>query len=327
VVNRQKTTTKIETIQSLWNHWLCQYKNKSIAIYGGGEHTLWLADVLKEPFAEMQITCIVDRAPSQEMLLGVPLINSKVCKFDLFDFIIISSQFSEQEIYETLLTHVKPEKIGRLYERTREQVFFDFYEENRWGSDESTSGRGSELKQTERLIEQLPHLFNKLGITSLLDLPCGDFNWMKSVLPDEIDYIGGDIVNNIIIENNNKYQSDKRSFKQLDLLTSMLPTTDAIFCRDCLVHFSYADIIQAMSNITATKAKYLITTSFVERQTNKDIVIGNWRPLNLLIEPFNFPRPFDILFEGCTESDGAYKDKALCVWKIEDLPFFHRIVK
>ncbi|MFT4940797.1 MAG: hypothetical protein ACI88A_003856 [Paraglaciecola sp.] len=322
VTKKQKTTKKIATIQSLWREWLSRYKDKSIAIYGGGEHTLWLAETLQEAFDEMPIACIIDRAPSQETLLGVPLVNSKSCKLDQFDFIIISSQFSEQEIYETLLTQVTAERIGRFYERSREQVFFDFYEENRWGSGESISGRGSELLQTKGLIEQLPKLFSKLHISSLLDLPCGDFNWMKNVLPNEIVYIGGDIVNNIILENNNKYQSDKYSFKHIDLLTSMLPATDAIFCRDCLVHFSYADIKQAINNITATKAKYLITTSFVEQQTNKDIVIGNWRPLNLLAEPFNFPTPLEILFEGCTESNGAYKDKAMCVWKIKDLPFF-----
>ena len=322
VTNKQKTTKKIATIQSLWRLWLSRFKNKSIAIYGGGEHTLWLAETLQEAFDEMPVTCIIDRAPTKDTLLGVPLVSSKSCELNQFDFIIISSQFSEQEIYETLLTQVKAEKIGRLYERSREQVFFDFYEENRWGSGESISGKGSELNQTKVLIEQLPMLFSKLRISSLLDLPCGDFNWMQSVLSDDITYIGGDIVNNIILENNNKYQSDNRSFKHIDLLTSTLPTTEAIFCRDCLVHFSYADIKRAINNITASKAKFLITTSFVERQTNKDIVIGNWRPLNLLAEPFNFPTPLEILFEGCTESDGAYKDKALCVWNIKDLPIF-----
>jgi hypothetical protein len=321
-------TKKTSTIKSLWGQWLSRYKGKSVAIYGGGEHTLWLAEVLQEAFFEMPVTCIIDRAPSQENLLGIQLISTGSCNFELFDFIIISSQFSEQEIYSHLLTLLDADKIGRLYERSREQVFFDFYEENRWGSEESISGRGSAIEQTKGLIEQtkglieqLPKIFKTLEIRSMLDLPCGDFNWMQDLLVDEINYLGGDIVKAIVLENTKKYQTDNISFKHIDLLSDSLPCADAILCRDCLVHFSYADINQAINNMAKTHAKYLITTSFIKRPNNSDIVLGNWRPLNLMAAPFNFPPPVHVLIEGCTESEGAYDDKALCVWKIEDLPF------
>ena len=307
-----KMTKKKSTIRSLWHQWLNTYRNKLVAIYGG-EHTLWLAEVLQGPFFEMPITNTIYRTPSLEDLLGIQFISSYSCDFEQFEFINISCQFSEQESCANLLTVANADKISRLYERSGEQVIFGFYEENLRGSEEYISGGGPAIDQTRGLIEPLLNLFKKLEIRSMLDLPFGNFNWVKNLLIDEKTYLSRDIINDTAVENNNKYQSDNVSFSQIDLLKDSLPAVDAIFCRDCLVHISYDDINQAIKNIAKTNAKYLITTKFVKRQNNTDIVLGNWRPLNLLTKLFNFLQALEVLLEGCTESDGAYDDKALCV--------------
>ena len=61
------------------------------------------------------------------------------------------------------------------------KVFDKIYEKNTWGSEESRSGPGSTEKQTRRIREALPTILNNFGIKSMLDLPCGDWNWMKDV--------------------------------------------------------------------------------------------------------------------------------------------------
>jgi hypothetical protein len=100
----------------------------------------------------------------------------------------------------------------------------------------------------------------------------------------------------------------------------LLPQADVILCRDCLVHFSFANIIAAFRTIKASGARYLLTTTFPDRQVNKDIVDGDWRPLNLERAPFLLPAPQSVLLEDCTEEGGAYADKALAVWGVSDLP-------
>jgi hypothetical protein len=60
-----------------------------------------------------------------------------------------------------------------------ESTFAPFYAENRWGDDESVSGPGSSLTRTAKLRRELPALLQKVGARTLLDAPCGDFNWMK----------------------------------------------------------------------------------------------------------------------------------------------------
>ncbi|HMI43699.1 MAG TPA: hypothetical protein VK516_08760, partial [Gemmatimonadaceae bacterium] len=69
-----------------------------------------------------------------------------------------------------------------------------------------------------------------------------------------------------------------------------------------------------------TGAEYLLTTTFPAREVNKDIVDGDWRPLNLEQSPFLLPAPHSVIVEGCTEEGGAYADKALAIWRVADLP-------
>jgi hypothetical protein len=106
----------------------------------------------------------------------------------------------------------------------------------------------------------------------------------------------------------------------VDVINGPLPEADVILCRDCLVHFSFANILAAFRTIKASGAEYLLTTTFPSREANKDIVDGDWRPLNLEASPFLLPPPIELIVEGCTEEGGAYADKALAVWRTSDLP-------
>ena len=79
--------------------------------------------------------------------------------------------------------------------KDRGSAFEQIYEENRWLSCESRSGRGSTLDYTRPLRKALAKYLNSLNVIVLLDAPCGDFNWMQHVeLPEKILYIGGDIL-------------------------------------------------------------------------------------------------------------------------------------
>lgn len=198
-----------------------------------------------------------------------------------------------------------------------EQVFTEFYHDNKWGDAESVSGAGSNLAQTEEVRRVLPGLLAELGCGSMLDVPCGDFYWMRLV-PLEVDYTGGDIVADMVARNQAQYGNERRRFMHLDLLRGPLPTTDLIFCRDCLVHLSNTHINQALANIRASGATYLLTTTFPGHTVNDDIPTGSWRPINLQRPPYNFPKPLRLIDERCP--DPAYADKHLGLWRVADIP-------
>jgi hypothetical protein len=87
-----------------------------------------------------------------------------------------------------------------------EIVFTDIFCNNNWGDVDSVSGTGSSILQTEHLRKEITNLFNNLKIHTVLDIPCGDFYWMRTLDLSDINYIGADIVKEIIQQNNEKYK-------------------------------------------------------------------------------------------------------------------------
>jgi SAM-dependent methyltransferase len=198
--------------------------------------------------------------------------------------------------------------------------FARIYKGNIWRGKESRSGTGSDLEQTRVVRQGLPELLRQIRAASILDLPCGDFHWMKEVDLPVQSYIGGDLLPELIKKNSQLYASEIRRFFVLDVRRSKLPQVDVVFCRDCLVHLSNADVFSALRNIKMSGASYLIATTFPMRDANIDIRTSGWRPLNLIRPPFCLSSPIELLNEGCTEDNGVYADKSLGLWRVQDLP-------
>ena len=205
--------------------------------------------------------------------------------------------------------------------------FTRMYETNLWDGVESRSGDGSSLAATAGVRAGLPALFRQLGVRRLLDVPCGDFHWMVHVdlaAAGVTAYVGGDVVEAIVVANRARYETPGRTFVQVDLTTGPLPevagaAADAVLCRDCLVHLSFANIARALTVVRSSGARYLITTTFLEHTANVDVLDGDWRPLNFERAPLHFPTPAAVLVEGCEEEGGAYADKALAAWLVSAL--------
>jgi hypothetical protein len=201
----------------------------------------------------------------------------------------------------------------------RRLIFSRIYSSNSWDGEDSISGPGSNLEQTKVLVAKLPGLLDRFDVRSMLDIPCGDFHWMRHVRLRGVSYIGADIVAPLIEQNRRAYESDTTQFRTLDLIKGPLPRVDLILCRDCLVHLSFKDIRSALQTICDSHATHLLTTTFTRRDSNQDIVTGHWRRLNLQAAPFMFPAPLEVLNEGCTEGAGENDDKSLGLWRIEDI--------
>ena len=199
-----------------------------------------------------------------------------------------------------------------------DEIFNDILDANHWGSCELLSGVGSQLDQTQALREHLPSLAVRLGARTFLDIPCGDYHWMQHVvLP--ADYVGADVVESLVRRLQEKHGGPQHRFERLDLIKDELPRADLVFCRDALVHFSYRYIFEALRNIARSQPAYVLLTTFPQTQTNVDIATGQWRPLNLELAPFGFPRPLEMFNERCTQEQGAWRDKSLGLWRGSDV--------
>ena len=203
---------------------------------------------------------------------------------------------------------------------TLKEKFTNIFHNNSFLGPLSISGPGSDLTQTEFIRKEIPILIKKYKVKSFMDAPCGDFFWMQYVTLDGIKYIGIDIVKEIIKNNKKKYKNTQRKFICKNIVSDTLPYADVILIRDCWVHLSNKDIFLCIKNLKQNHIKYLLTTSFTNRNSNKDLD-DIWRPINLERPPFNFPKPIEVIIENCTEGDGIYSDKSLILWEISKLTF------
>jgi hypothetical protein len=203
--------------------------------------------------------------------------------------------------------------------RLTRRVFTRIYTKRRWISGGTLSGSGSMLPETEVIRAELPHLLRDLEARALLDIPCGDFNWMQE-LDLQADYAGADIVAPLIKENQRRFGSGRRRFFVADVIKDQLPAVDLILCRDCLVHLSNEDAVKAVSNIKRSGARYLLVTTYPTRTDNPAILTGAWRAVNLELPPFGFPPPLRLINENSKVDGGKWNDKSLGLWRVADLP-------
>jgi hypothetical protein len=201
---------------------------------------------------------------------------------------------------------------------SNENVFSHIYENNMWNSDESRSGPGSELSDTVMIRKALPYIWKKYNIKTFLDVPCGDFNWMKEVDKTGIEYIGGDIVDGIVASNNKLYKTERIEFRKLDITKDAIPKVDMIFCRDCLVHLSFENINKALRNFAQSGCKYLMLTSYPLTIKNYDIPDGRFREINLFKAPFNLPKRH---LHKVKEKSPRFSeiDRTMYLWDIGDI--------
>jgi SAM-dependent methyltransferase len=200
------------------------------------------------------------------------------------------------------------------------RVFTLHFQRNGWAGAESISGQGSSFGATEPIRTALPALLREFSVRTMLDIPCGDGRWMSSLdLPLEV-YVGADIVPGLVeLNRTRRGENSSRRFLCLDLTKDLLPTVDLVFCRDCLMHLSYKHIAAAIANVKRSGATYLLTSTFTEADRNRNIVTGEFRPINLQREPFTFGPPLRVVPEGWADPLG-FRDKCMALWPVRELP-------
>jgi glycosyltransferase involved in cell wall biosynthesis len=217
----------------------------------------------------------------------------------------------------------------RMAGRKLEKIFTNVYRNNYWGGKESSSGPGSDEDQTSKIQKQISALINERKIKTIIDAPCGDFLWMKNVIAsvyENIDsFTGFDIVDELVGTNNTNYSDSKISFKVLDLTVSDIPACDLIICRDCFIHLSFKNIYRILKRFKNSGSGYLLLSTYTD-SGRKNLDINDFRidfrALNMQKFPFSFPKPEQIINEGCQEFEGIYSDKSLALYKIQKIDVF-----
>jgi hypothetical protein len=170
------------------------------------------------------------------------------------------------------------------------------------------------MARTRVVRRELRALLASVGAKSLLDAPCGDFNWMREVDLGGIEYTGADVVAELVERNRQLYGGEGLRFVVADITRDELPRADVVLCRDCLVHLSFKNVRAALRNFKRSGSTYLLATTHTNVLENEEIVTGDWRMLNLELRPVSLPPPARLIVED------AELGKCLALWRLADLP-------
>jgi len=144
--------------------------------------------------------------------------------------------------------------------------------------------------------------------------------WLLIKHKDKYASTGADIVADLVDRNQRTYGSPQRWFMHRDVVRDALPPADLVLCRDCMIHLSNADVLEALRNVRRSGARYLLATTYSARAQNADIVTGDWRAINLQAPPFRLPQPVALVNEEWDWADGYHADKCLALWDTTVLP-------
>ncbi len=169
----------------------------------------------------------------------------------------------------------KPKKKPWPTKDAMEQV----YALNLWGDNSTDYYSGIGSHQTEIVNPYIDAIVSFLSSfkTPLVvcDLGCGDFNVGKELVKHTKNYVGIDIVEDLIIHNKENFNEENLEFHCLDIAVDDLPSGDCAIIRQVLQHLSNSEIQNILNKLTAFK--YVIITEHIPEgdfDANKDIISG-----------------------------------------------------
>ena len=190
------------------------------------------------------------------------------------------------------------------------KVFEEIYKYRKWTNLGDGSGIGSSIDYTENARNIIFKIIKKYKLNSILDAPWGSMSWMPillgnlSKLNSNFKYHGLDIVESVINKSNLKYGKENKNwlFSVYDVSEGDLPSNyDLILSRDALQHLPFQIAIKVLKSYALTKnSNYLLIGSYKSKQ-NRNITIGDYYRINLLLPPFNLNNFTELFFENDLE--------------------------
>jgi SAM-dependent methyltransferase len=197
-----------------------------------------------------------------------------------------------------LLKRIKA-KIKRLLPSDHKKIFTDIYKKNLWGSNGSSkfySGSGSDYKYSAPYTQLIIDFIRTNDVKQVVDLGCGDFRVGKSIVDStHVNYIGIDVVKELVDYNNEIFASPNIHFKSINITRDKLPSGELCLIRQVLQHLSNSDILAVLNK--TKKYKYLIITEHlpdinnpipnIDKYPDGDIRYSRGSGVYLNLPPFN----------------------------------------
>lgn len=127
---------------------------------------------------------------------------------------------------------------------------------------ETPNGPGSTMRATGNIRRALPLMLKKHKIRTMLDAPCGDWNWLQHTKIGNIKYTGWD-VDQGILDTARSRAPEGFTFELVNLLTvERIPAVDLIMCRDFTIHLPTQNAVDLIFKFVDSGSKFLLTTNY-----------------------------------------------------------------
>ena len=185
-------------------------------------------------------------------------------------------------------------------------IFTDIYTNKKWQDNYGTeSGPGSSIECSKPYLDFLQEFCQVNNIKSILDLGCGDFNLMKHFNFTGIYYLGIDIVDHIIIQNQQLHGTSNIKFKSESVIDYLNDThVDLILCKDVLQHLSQTNILKVLN---IKNYKYALYTNDFSDDVNSDVEDGKYSAIDLSKSPYNVIGEYTFEWKSCFFKKRVYK--------------------
>jgi SAM-dependent methyltransferase len=149
---------------------------------------------------------------------------------------------------------------ARNLDRTPAEIFGDIYRNNKWGGPAGSfsSGSGSTVRHAELYSGAVRRFVREHGVGRIVDLGCGDFTVGARLAQEGTQYVGVDIVPELIEHNTRRFGSANVRFECRDIIGDELPSGDLCLVRQVLQHLSNEQIAGVLRNVK--RYRYVLVT-------------------------------------------------------------------
>jgi SAM-dependent methyltransferase len=189
------------------------------------------------------------------------------------------------------------------------------------GRRESASGPGSAVGAAAECLRLIDETVAGHGVTSILDLGCGDWNWMRMAAwrrSPAVRYEGWDAHAGLVESLAKEFGDERTRFRLEDASAGVFPVVDLVICRDVLFHLPLVLAQEMVRQVRRMRALF-ISTSFLGVGENGDIEtylpIAGWgfHRINLDIAPFGLaPCRTQTRLEAMCANRGF--DRSVCLY-------------
>lgn len=179
--------------------------------------------------------------------------------------------------------------------------FREIYRTSEWDP-ERRSGPGSAPGANRPYLEILRERVRAPGVQTVVDLGCGDWSLARELDWEGVEYVGVDVVPELVESLDRRFGAPGIGFRRRDLLRDPLPPGDLAVVKDVLQHWPDDAVLEFLPRLRRYPAVLLTNdvrvrtrgwrTLWLWRELlppNVDTTMGGYRPLSLTEEPYSLP--------------------------------------